>query len=221
MAVLQNQNQQLAQRRDELDSQLTALDAQLDVINQINAEITQIDAENRALATVFDRIKPWSAVLQDVRGRVPVGVQIGNIEQLEPERVAAPSPSPNASPSPDAAQTPPPAPEPPQSRIQITGYARTFNDVNDFVLTLQRSPFLESEEVKLVTSQLVDNPTQITFDENANANLEVELPQVVQYTIEGSLTNLPASDLLQDLERTLSVGLSTRIQALRDRGIQP
>ncbi|NJR58939.1 MAG: hypothetical protein HC769_08820 [Cyanobacteria bacterium CRU_2_1] len=216
-----NQNQQLAQRRDELDSQLTALDAQLDVINQINAEITQIDAENRALATVFDRIKPWSAVLQDVRGRVPVGVQIGNIEQLEPERVAAPSPSPNASPSPDAAQTPPPAPEPPQSRIQITGYARTFNDVNDFVLTLQRSPFLESEEVKLVTSQLVDNPTQITFDENANANLEVELPQVVQYTIEGSLTNLPASDLLQDLERTLSVGLSTRIQALRDRGIQP
>jgi type IV pilus assembly protein PilN len=98
--------------------------------------------------------------------------------------------------------------------------ARSFNDVNDFVLTLQRSPFLKGDEVKLATSQLVDNPTEVEFDNpGGGQNLEVKLPQVVQYKIEGDLTNLPASELLQDLERTLSVGLASRIQALRDRGV--
>ncbi|HEY9659331.1 MAG TPA: fimbrial assembly protein, partial [Allocoleopsis sp.] len=56
---LQSQNQQLAQQQNELDTQLSALNAQLGEINNINAQVTQIEAENEALATVFDRIKPW------------------------------------------------------------------------------------------------------------------------------------------------------------------
>jgi type IV pilus assembly protein PilN len=194
----------------------------LSVINDINTQITQIETENQALATVFDRIKPWSAVLQDIRGRVPTGVQISQIEQLEGEVPQQATPSPTASPSPGESPAPT-ATEPPPSKVRITGFARSFNDVNDFVLTLQRSPFLNSEDVKLVTSALIDNPTEIEFSNSeASQSVEVELPKVVQYSIEGDLTNLPASTLLQDLERTLSVGLATRIQALRDRGvIQP
>jgi type IV pilus assembly protein PilN len=111
----------------------------------------------------------------------------------------------------------PPAPPP---SIAISGVARSFNDVNDFVLTLQRSPFLKGDEIKLVNSQLVDNPTTVEFaNQGGGQDLEVRLPQVVEYRIEGTLTNLPASELLQDLERTLSVGLASRIQALRDRGV--
>lgn len=223
---LQNQNGQLERRQAELDSQLTALQAQLGEVNTINAQVNQIETENQALASVFDFIKPWSAILQDVRARVPNGVQISSIEQLVQEAPPAPPPpSPSPSPSPADGQAAAPVPEPvipppPPPKLAISGVARSFNDVNDFVLTLQRSPFLEGQEVKLVTSKLIDNPTAVEFaNQNNTPDLEVKLPQVVEYRIEGNLTNLPASDLLQDLERTLSVGLASRIQALRDRGV--
>lgn len=233
---LQNQNSQLEQRQADLDSQLVALQAQLGEVTTINTQVQQIEAENQALASVFDYIKPWSAVLQDVRARVPGGVQIAKIEQLAPvplpppppPTAASPAPSPGATPSPevspspvDGAVPPPVAVPPPNpSRVAISGVARSFNDANDFVLTLQRSPFLKGDEVKLVSSKLIDNPTTVQFtDQTAGGNIEVKLPQVVEYRIEGSLTNLPASDLLQDLERTLAVGLASRIQALRDRGV--
>lgn len=221
---LQNENRTLEQRQAELNSQLSALQAQLGEVNSINAQIQEIESENQALASVFDYIKPWSAILQDVRSRVPNGVQIAQIEQLEPEEVPAPpSPSPSPSPAEGEAASPTPAPvapEAPPPKVAVSGVARSFNDVNDFVLTLQRSPFLQGDEVRLVSSQLVDNPTEVEFsDQNGGQNLEVQLPQVVQYRIEGNLTNLPASELLQDLERTLSVGLASRIQALRDRGV--
>lgn len=222
--ILQNQNQQLAERQAELEGQLAALNAQRDAITSLETQVQQIETENQALATVFDRIKPWSAVLQDIRGRVPGGVQINTVEQFQPEEVAQAAPSPTPSPAPDGTQpAPTAAAPPPTSNVRIRGYARSFNDVNDFVLTLQRSPFLESEDVKLVTSQLITNPTQVEItNQREDREITVELPRVVEYTIESSLTNLPASALLQDLERTLSVGLSTRIQALRDRGvIQP
>lgn len=222
---LQSQNRGLEQRQAELDSQLSVLQQQLGEVNSIKAQASQIQAENQALASVFDYIKPWSAILQDVRSRVPSGVQISLIEQLEAE-AAPPPPSPSPSPSPaegsDSAAAPAApvaAPPPPPPQIAVSGVARSFNDVNDFVLTLQRSPFLDSEDVRLVSSQLVDNPTQVEFSDQNNSGLEVRLPQVVQYRIEGDLTNLPASELLQDLERTLSVGLASRIQALRDRGV--
>lgn len=219
---LQSQNRGLEQRQAELDSQLSVLQQQLGEVNTIKAQASEIQAENRALASVFDYIKPWSAILQDVRSRVPSGVQIAVIEQLEVE-AAPPPPSPSPSPAegddPAASPAPVAAPPPPPPKIAVSGVARSFNDVNDFVLTLQRSPFLDSEDVRLVSSQLVDNPTQVEFSDQNNSGLEVKLPQVVQYRIEGDLTNLPASELLQDLERTLSVGLASRIQALRDRGI--
>lgn len=225
---LQQRNAALQARQAELDTQLAALQAQLQEVDTINAQIGAIDAENKALATVFDRIKPWSAILQDVRDRVPVGVQVSLIEQKEPtvQPVAAPPPSP--APAEGAPPAAPAAPaEPPPSTISITGQARNFSDVNDFLLTLQRSPFLTGEDTKLVTAVLISDPTQVKFEENqrqstSSNQVKVELPKVVQFTIESTLTNLPASELLQDLERTLAVGLPARIQALRDKGvIQP
>jgi type IV pilus assembly protein PilN len=226
--LLQSQNRQLAQQQAELDRQLTALNAQLETVNSIEAQVQSIDTENRALATVFDRIKPWSALLQDVRGRVPSNVQISNIEQLPPdgETAAASADESQAAPADESqaapAAAPPDAAAPQPSKVRIRGYARSFNDVNDFVLLLQRSPFL-ADDLTLLNAQLIDNPTQVDIVTSlTDRDIEVELPQVVEYTIEGRLSNLPASALLQELERTLSIGLATRIQALRDRGvIQP
>lgn len=223
---LQSQNRTLTEKQAELDSQLAALQAQQTEVSNINSQVQAIEAENQALASVFDYIKPWSGVLQDIRARVPTGVQIATIEQSVDEEAAAaapPSPSPSPSPADGQAAAPnstPTASEPLPSKVAISGVARSFNDVNDFLLTLQRSPFLKGDEVKLVTSKLINNPTTVEFsNEQGGQDLEVQLPQVVEYRIEGNLTNLPASELLGDLERTLSVGLASRIQALRDRGV--
>jgi type IV pilus assembly protein PilN len=224
---LQSQNGSLEQRQAALDSELAQLKSQQAEVDAIKKQVADYEASNTALATVFDRIKPWSGILQDIRDRVPNGVQISLIEQLPPEvkDVAAPvaTPSPGASPDPNAPAVPIVPAEPPRQRIKLTGRAKSFNEVNDFILTLQRSPFLTSKDTKLTTSKLIDSPTKITFTENKGAALgdkvEVKLPKVVEYTIETTLTDLPASALLKDLERTLSVGLASRIQALRDRGV--
>ena len=231
--LLGGQNAELEKRRADLDGQLTALQAKLGEVQNVTQQVSQIESENQALATVFDQIKPWSAVLQDVRDRVPNGIQLDKIEQLAPTVVPAgaapapppssPSPSPGASPAAGAPATAPVAatiPPVSQPRISLSGKARSFNDVNDFLLTLQQSPFLKSENLKIVKSELIDNPTQVEFTgQTSGGEIQVELPKVVEYTIEGDFSDMTASELLQDLERTLSVGLAARIQALRDRGV--
>lgn len=219
---LQSRNSELERQQAELDSQLTAIQAQLQEVETIRTQVAQIDAENRALATVFDRIKPWSAILQDVRDRVPAGVQIVSIVQTQPAPAPVASPDPAASPDPN--QPPPAAPEPEPSKIEISGISQSFDSVNDFMLTLQRSPFLDSETTRLVRAELVPDPTRVDIesDTQQSARVQVQLTDVVQYTIESSLTPIPTTDLLQDLERTLAVGMAARIQALRDKGvIQP
>lgn len=228
---LQSQNGALEQRQAALDSELAAIKIQQAEVDAITQQVEEYEADNTALATVFDRIKPWSGILQDIRDRVPNGVQISLIEQLPPEEnpvtapvAASPSPSPEASPDPNAPVIPAIAAPPAAQRIRVTGRAKSFSEVNDFILTLQRSPFLTSEDTKLATSKLIDNPTKISFEgedgqSTSSDKVEIKFPQVVEYTIDTTLTELPASALLQDLERTLSVGLASRIQALRDRGV--
>ncbi|HEY9648940.1 MAG TPA: PilN domain-containing protein [Chroococcidiopsis sp.] len=211
---LQRSNASLTQELAELDTRLTELGAKLQEVATINAQVKQIEDQNKALATVFDRIKPWSAILQDIRDRVPDGVQITLVQQSE---TAAPPPPPPA----DPAQPPPAVPEPPPAKIEITGQASNFDSVNDFLLTLQRSPFLNAADTRLVSATLIPNPTRIDVAgaPGQQSQLRIQLPDVVEYKLETSLTPRPASELLQDLERTLAIGLPARIQALRDKGV--
>ncbi len=237
---LQQRNASLEAQQRSLDEQLATLQAAQKEVEGVAAKVNQINQENQALVTVFDQIKPWSAVFQDIRSRVPAGVQISTIVQSPPEQVVQPAagaapaaaPAPAASPaeSPAPAETPAPpadgaaAPPPattPVYRIEITGNARSFNDVNDMVLVLQQSPFLIGKDTRLVSAELGPNPAQIQFVGQASPNrqVQVQLPEVVKYRITSTLTNQPASELLQDLRDTLAVGLPARIDALRDLGV--
>lgn len=219
----QSQNTELLAEQQQLDGQLQTLQAQLQQVEGVRAQVNQINQENQALATVFDRIKPWSAILQDVRNRVPAGVQITTITQSPPEAApTAPAPAPAASPDPNQ---PVPETPPPVSRIEIDGVARNFTDVNDLVLVLQQSPFLTGADTRLVSAELVDNPIQVEFVQGqtgqSQPQVEVQLPDVVRFKVATTLTNQPASELLQDLRDTLAVGLPARIDALRDLGVKP
>lgn len=214
---LQQQNSQLAQRQADLDSELQRLQIEQKKVDDLNTQIQQVNAETEALATVFNQIKPWSAILQDVRERIPPGVQITSIQQSEVQPTAQAAPTPAASPGANAAA---PASTPgPSTKLEISGKARTFDDVNYFLLTLKRSSFLKNDETQLVSADLVQNPNRLEVNRNQqnqqNNRVTYSLPKVVEYTISTTLNDVPASEILRELDRKGAVGLVTRIRTLQ------
>ena len=228
-----NENTNLATQQAAIDQELATLNTQANTIKAINAETDQVTAEYKALAGVFDQIKPWSAMLQDLSARTPAGVQIGKIEQIDPSPspvAAAPPPpaptpaaSPGASPSPASpAPAAPPVPVVPQqaSKVQISGIASTFAQVNDFMLLVQRSPFFLNTDTKLIAATLKNNPAQLQV-RNQNA-APPELPKlrpVVEYKIETTLSPTGASELLPELRSKQADGLAIRIETLQEKGV--
>jgi type IV pilus assembly protein PilN len=215
---LQYQTGALEQRSAELDNRILEIEALRGEFANVDGQVEAIESEVQALATVFDRIKPWSAILDDVRSRIPNNaasnppevVQVITIAQAEQDSGARRQ-------APAAEGETATVPPPPQPVIRIEGYATTFNAVNDFVLLLQRSPFLQPNDTRLVSAQLVDDPRDIQ-PVNDDIDIEVELSQQVQYAIQARLTEMTASELLDELQAT-SPGLTYRIETLRNRGV--
>lgn len=200
---LQNQNGQLEQEVAQLDAQLNSLGIKEQEIQKIQEETNQINAQTQALATVFNQIRPWSATMQDVGDRIPAAVQIETIKQIAP---AAPQ---------EGTESPPIA----AGGIEISGFARSFNDVNDFVLTLQQSPFFKSTDTKIVTAELTESPVPAAGNAQSATVVPVKPPQIVRYTIQSSLSDVPASELLRELERKGTLGLVNRIRTLQQKGV--
>ncbi len=208
--ILSAQNSRLTSEVAQLDQTLAALGIQEQEIQRVQAELEQIKGQNRALATVFNQIRPWSAILQDIRDRIPANaIQIQSIKQIAPTQTGTATPAP----APTPATTPAPVAPVAVSGIEISGIARSFNDVNDLVLTLKQSSFLQPAQTKIITATLVDNPVQ------SSAREGVKLPQVVNYTVQSTFSDTGATQLLRELERKGSLGLVTRIRTLQQRGL--
>ncbi|MBD2577580.1 PilN domain-containing protein [Oscillatoria sp. FACHB-1406] len=206
---VQWRTEQVQAEIDARNVELAQLKEKQKQIDSLKAEIEVARSQVNGLASIFGRIKSWSAILQDIRDRVPDRVKVASIKQVEVQPAAAPSPSP--SPSPGAAATPPAAATPAPIALTISGFADTYAPVNDFLLTLKKSPLLEAKETRLVSAQLTNFPG--TVQQTGKTQVQVELPQVVQYQIQTQLTNLPDPDLLRVLERKGALGLSTRLRA--------
>lgn len=211
---LQNQNAKLEQQIAQIDASLSRLGIKEEEIKKLQEQTTQIQTETQALATVFDQLRSWSAILQDIRDRIPKTAQIENIKQIAATAPVAVQPAPNPA-APPAGQ---PAPNP-ISEVQISGVARSFNDVNDFLLSLQQSPFFKPTGAKIVTAELIDNPITVTTVSQLPGAVQLKLPQVVRYTIQASLSDAQASELLRELERKGAVGLPARIRTLQQKGV--
>ncbi|MBW4560612.1 MAG: PilN domain-containing protein [Mojavia pulchra JT2-VF2] len=197
--LLQAKNAELEQNVAQLDQENKRLDTEIGNINKIKEETNNIKGETQALVTVFDQIRPWSAMLQDLRDRIPAPVQIENVKQIPPIPPAAGQPPGN-----------------PAGGIEITGMARSFNDVNDFLLTLQQSRFLKASESKITTAELVNLPLPAS---TAKSAITIPPPQAVKYTIQSSLSEIPASELIRELEQKGTVGLVTRIRSMQQTGV--
>ena len=218
LVIFSAQNSKLTSEVAQLDQTLTALGIQEQEIQRTKTDLEQIKGQNRALATVFNQIRPWSAILQDIRDRIPANaVQIQSIKQIVPTQTVvaatpAATPAPAATPSATPAAVPiSPATPIPVSGIEIAGLARSFNDVNDLILTLKQSSFLQSAETRIITATLVENPVQ--------SSAGVKLPQVVSYTIQSTFSDAGATALLRELERKGTLGLVTRIRTLQQKGL--
>lgn len=201
----------LEKQKQELETQLNAYLAKQQELQQITSETALIQTQAKALATVFDYVKPWSALMQDLRDRTPPGVRISDIEQVPPTTSSTPAPAP----SPGAA--PAPVPAPPPSTIKVSGTAASFSDVNDLVIMLQRSSFLDGPNTRLVTAELKENPSQEV--QASEVNFEGELGKVVEYTIQTQLSPVPASQQLNELQRKGATGLVNRIRQLQEIGV--
>jgi type IV pilus assembly protein PilN len=242
--VLDQQAKTLQVKQAELDTQLGKLKTQETELAGLNGQIGQVEGESKALAGVFNSVRPWSAILQDFRESIPQGVQIQTIGQIaivSPPVVAAaakpaalPTPkdgsvlakaiTPPADPGTKPTTTPSPtatinttsatnsALDAPVTRLKVVGVAQSFNDVNNFILTLKKSAFFNPDDVQLVTANLVQ--------EGANINGSTVVPiKSVKYEIQTSLKQVPAPELLNDLERKGAIGLVTRLKSLQQQQV--
>jgi type IV pilus assembly protein PilN len=202
-AVTRGQVAQLRARNAELDAELAALQSQLQEVSGIQSQIDTIQAENNAFVSIFNEIVPWSAILQDIRNRTPARVQITDLSQTAG----------------NASEINPEVAPPQAGGISIDGVACSYDDVNDFALVLQRSPLLQSASVTIENAQqqsdLLDPATQGTCPGTPAG----EPSFLVDYTIAANITDTPASQLIDELERQGNVGLVTRLRALRETGV--
>ncbi|GFE70539.1 PilN domain-containing protein [Chroococcus sp. FPU101] len=187
----------------QLDAEISQLNARNQSLQEMEAKVQAIDEEVTALVTVFNQIKPWSAILQNIRRRTPSSVQISSIEESALPATA------------DAGSAQP------KVQIKINGYARTYDDVNNFILALQNSELFNANQTRIESAKRDNFPLEL--EPTAKADLEkqkiqVELPQAIQYVITTELSDFPASKLLPSLARDGAVGLVTRIKTLEQKG---
>ncbi|MBW4633987.1 MAG: PilN domain-containing protein [Iphinoe sp. HA4291-MV1] len=197
---VQTKNSALDQKMTQLDQENQRLELEVENIKKIQVETNKINQETQALVSVFDQIRPWSAMLQEMRDRIPATVQIDSIKQIAPTAPIEGQPAPN-----------------PAGSVEISGFAHSFSDVNDFTLTLQQSRFFKAAQTKIMTAELIDAP--LPPDTTSATSSQMKPLQIVKYTIQSSLSDIPASELIRELEQKGTVGLVTRIRSMQQTGV--
>lgn len=198
---LNNQKTSTNKTIAELDTEIQRLQGQNAQVKQIETEIGTVTNEIAILVSVFKQIKPWSAMLSEIGSVTPAGIQIQGITQ-----------SGNRS-------------------LTINGYADSYDQVNDFLLTLKNSRFLNAQKTILTTTSLGANPGNVVFDrsqiiensnnslnENSDNSVEIQLPEVVNYTINTEINDTSSEELLNQLNARGAIGLVSRLTYLQRKG---
>jgi type IV pilus assembly protein PilN len=113
----------------------------------------------------------------------------------------------------------------PTTKVDITGTAKSFDEVNNFILTLKQSAFFNPDDTQLLSAGLIASGTLTritpkgTIEGSQNGLTQLQLPKVVKYKIQTSLKRIPAADLIRELERKGAVGLVTRLKSLQQQQV--
>ncbi len=113
-----------------------------------------------------------------------------------------------------------------ENALVLTGNAESYEDVNDFVLTLGDSIFFQKQGIVLQEAALADDPTKVEVNKSGeNApEVTVESKQVVNYTIqapfgEWTYQGEAGQPTLEALSRLGAEGLVSRIEELKQQGV--
>ena len=210
LSIVEGKTAEVTQEIAKLEEEGKSLDSRIANINKIKAETAGINSQTKALVTVFDQIRPWSAMLQDLRDRIPSKVQIETIKQI-----------PGSLPGKDAVAAAATSKINTAGFLEISGYATSYALVNDFTLSLGQSKFFNPEETRIITAELMDAPdiTGFRLPKSDKSNVRIKPIQVVKYTIKTGLSSVPASDLIQELEKKGTVGLVDRLRNIKKVGV--
>ncbi|WP_036482897.1 PilN domain-containing protein [Myxosarcina sp. GI1] len=169
-------------------AKLSQENSQLDELKQ---QVETAKAETQAFVSVFEKLTPWAAILQEVSDRTPPGVRVDSLQQTGAEGEAG---------------------------INLAGVALSYDDVNDFVLFLERSPFFDSRNTKLNGASTTELAVNFEDEPELPENASLVIPQGVKYTIFAQLSDTPTSQLIQEINNKGSVGVVTRLKTLERQG---
>ena len=202
---INNQKAKVEQEVTQLDARIKRINGQKRKIKELEKQLTEANKVPTAIISVLNQVKPMSAILQDIRDLIPAGVEIDTIKQSKPIPIGKGAKF-------------------LKYELTFSGDAKSYDDANDFLLTLQQSDFVKAEATKLTTAKEAEYKIEWT-DPNTprlleQANLTIEFPKIVEYTIQTELNQVPASELIRSLESRGAVGLVTWIRTLETKGVE-
>jgi type IV pilus assembly protein PilN len=182
----------------QLEAEIARLQGEQKQIQAVEAKIAAVHQEADGLINVFNQIKPWSALFQEITNQLPSEVQLESIQQ-------------------DGSQ------------LTLSGFAGNYAALNDFLLTLQSSQFLQANKTKLMTATAAPLPISgegTTVESGGVEEVDAEtgtstvlIPAGVRYTIQTAITETPDKDLMRILIRNGAAGLVARFKFLELKGV--
>jgi type IV pilus assembly protein PilN len=187
-----------------LEAELAKLNAQNKKIQEIQGKAKTIDDDIAGLVGVFNQIKPWSAILQDLTDQTPATVQISGIQQAD-RVLTLTGFSRNYADLNDFLLT-----------LQNS---RFFKADNTKLVTATANPLpitgVETDGGGGATAP--QQPASGAGDKPAGPTVTV--PTGVKYTITTELSDTPDNELMSELTRKGAIGLVTRFKILEQKGI--
>ena len=187
-----------------LEAELAKLNAQNKKIQEIQGKTKTIDDDIAGLVGVFNQIKPWSAILQDLTDQTPATVQISGIQQAD-RVLTLTGFSRNYADLNDFLLT-----------LQNS---RFFKADNTKLVTATANPLpitgVETDGGGGATAP--QQPASGSGDKAAGPTVTV--PTGVKYTITTELSDTPDNQLMSELTRKGAIGLVTRFKILEQKGI--
>ncbi|MGQ9865824.1 MAG: PilN domain-containing protein [Pseudanabaenaceae cyanobacterium] len=169
-----------------------AVAAQKQRIEQLTQEEQQLDAKLKELASAEQSVQQIEAETQELVklfvGQVPLSAILTEVQ----ERILKDVWVTNIQQA--------------GTNVNLRGRARSYEDVNYFVVVLRESPLFASERVVLQSA------TQQKEDPNTGIAL-------VDFEIQAGLTTKNTAELLPDLERLKAEGTVARIRLLQEEGV--
>lgn len=193
-----NKTANINQEIQKIQAELDAAKAQNAEIGRIRADIEKIDREFQAFGSILNQVKPWSALLADIKDRMPPNIQLEAIIDNGMDEEGAIS-------------------------VSIEGFGATFSDVNNFLLTLKESALVDSSNTYIETVDPTDNPitleTALEEGEDSPVLISLKPEEVIEFNVAVALADISAIELAAELERKGAEGFTARYKVFEQQGL--